>query len=205
MTAPIAEPAAVLAVSTTPELVPVRTHVRGIDHIGLTVPDLEAATEFFTAALGAVFLYDALSRSAGPRSGPELEARLGVAAGTEQIAIRLLSLPDGPSLELFEYRSADQQSPAGPSDYGWQHVAFYVDDMEAVAAAIVRAGGSTLGSPRPLPSVEAGPNNLFLYCRTPWGSTLELISYPDPQPYEQHTGMRRWRPGQPWLWEELGA
>ena len=32
--------------------------------------------------------------------------------------------------------------------------------------------------------------NRFLYCRTPWGSTLELISYPDPQPYQQHTTVR---------------
>ena len=177
--------------------------VRGIDHVGLTVPDLDAATAFFREAIGARVLYDALPKTAAPRSGPELEARLGVPVGTVQIAIRLLSLPDGPSLELFEYYGADQQNAVGPSDYGWQHVAFYVDDMEAVAAAIVRAGGTTLGTPRALPNLESGPRNRFLYCRTPWGSTLELISYPDPQPYEQHTGTRRWRPGQPWLWEEL--
>jgi catechol 2,3-dioxygenase-like lactoylglutathione lyase family enzyme len=182
---------------------PAVSSVRGIDHVGLTVPDLDEATRFFTQALGASVLYDALPRSAGPRYGSELEARLGVPPGTVQVAIRLLSLPDGPSLELFEYRGSDQQAAVGPSDYGWQHVAFYVDDMEAIAAAIERAGGLTLGSPRPLPNLEAGPGNRFLYCRTPWGSTLELISYPDPQPYEQHTGARRWRPGQDWLWEEL--
>lgn len=177
--------------------------VRGVDHVGLTVPDVDAATAFFAEALGASLLYDALPKTAAHRSGPNLEARLGVPAGTVQVAIRLLSLPDGPSLELFEYCGVDQHSPVGPSDYGWQHVAFYVDDIEIVAAAVVSAGGTALGTPRALPNLESGPRNRFLYCRTPWGSTLELISYPDPQPYEQHTGTRRWRPGQPWLWEEL--
>lgn len=178
------------------------TSVRGIDHIGITVPDLEAATRFFANAFGAIVLYDALPHSTPGRSGPELEARLGVPAGTEQVAIRLLGLTDGPSIELFEYRSPVQAVPATPSDYGWQHVAFYVDDIEGVAGDVVAAGGITLGQPRPLPHLEAGPANRFLYCRTPWGSTLELISYPDPQPYEQHTGMRRWRPGQPWPWTD---
>jgi len=187
---------------TTPPNRSVTTSVRGIDHIGLTVPDLEAATRFFASAFGAIVLYDALPQSTPGRGGPELEARLGVPAGTVQVAIRLLGLADGPSIELFEYRSPVQAVPATPSDYGWQHVAFYVDDIEGAARDVVAAGGITLGQPRPLPHLEAGPANRFLYCRTPWGSTLELISYPDPQPYEQHTGMRRWRPGQPWPWTD---
>lgn len=168
--------------------------VRGIDHIGLTVPDIEAATRFFTDAFDAVVLYDALPRTAPPRSGPGLESRLGVPPGTAQLGIRLLGLPDGPSIELFEYRSPVQAGVAIPSDYGWQHVAFYVDDIDGVAAAVVAAGGITLGEPQHLRRLEAGSGNRFLYCRTPWGSTVELITYPDAQPYEQHTWKRRWRP-----------
>jgi len=173
--------------------------VRGIDHIGLTVPDLEAATRFFIHAFGASVLYDALPRSSPGRRGAELESRLGVPDGTIQLAIRMLSLADGPSLELFEYRSPVQAVAAVPSDYGWQHVAFYVDDIEGVADAVIAAGGITLGEPRPLVHLEAGPANRFLYCRTPWGSTLELITYPDPQPYELNTQRRRWRPAEPCL------
>lgn len=184
-----------LAPETTPIMGSASASVRGIDHIGLTVPHLEAATRFLVDAFGAMVLYDALPHSAPSRSGPELEARLGVQAGTVQVAIRLLSLADGPSLELFEYRSPVQAVAGAPSDYGWQHVAIYVDDIESVAKAVVAAGGVTLGEPHPLPYLEAGPANRFLYCRTPWGSTLEIISYPDPQPYEQNTGLRRWRPG----------
>ncbi|MFD6667235.1 hypothetical protein ACFWE0_01170, partial [Streptomyces diastaticus] len=51
-----------------------------------------------------------------------------------------------------------------------------------------------LAPPHPLPGPEAGPANRFAYLRTPWGSTLELVTYPDPQPYARHTDRRRWRP-----------
>ena len=45
-----------------------------------------------------------------------------------------------------------------------------------------------------LPGPEAGEGNRFIYARTPWGLTVELISYPDPMAYERHGGARRWRP-----------
>ncbi|PAX84883.1 glyoxalase, partial [Streptomyces albidoflavus] len=77
--------------------------VRGIDHIGLTVPDLEGATRFLADALGAEVLYDTLPAHRGPVGGPETEQRLGVPPGTRQLAIRMLALPDGPGIELFAY------------------------------------------------------------------------------------------------------
>ena len=41
--------------------------VRAIEHVGLTVPDLEQATTFFAEAFGAVKLYDMIDRAAvGP-------------------------------------------------------------------------------------------------------------------------------------------
>jgi hypothetical protein len=34
----------------------------------------------------------------------------------------------------------------------------------------------------------------YTYARTPWGSTVELVSYPSPQAYEARADLRRWRP-----------
>ncbi|MCO6749139.1 glyoxalase [Streptomyces sp. CAI-21] len=167
--------------------------VRGIDHIGLTVPDLEAATRFLADALGAEVLYDTLPAGRGPVGGPETEQRLGVPPGTRQLAIRMLALPDGPGIELFAY-DPPGRSPALPHDLGWQHLALYVDDLDTTLARAVEAGAHPLAPPHPLPGPEAGPANRFAYLRTPWGSTLELVTYPDPQPYEEETDRRRWRP-----------
>ena len=32
--------------------------IRGIDHIGITVPDIDAATKFLVEALGAEMIYE---------------------------------------------------------------------------------------------------------------------------------------------------
>ncbi|MFA3877757.1 VOC family protein [Streptomyces sp. MMCC 100] len=167
---------------------------RGIDHVGVTVPDLEAATDFFVRALGAEVLYDTLRREDGPNGGAGLEQRLGVPPGSRQRAIRMLALPHGPGMELFEFDGPRQQDAALPCDLGWQHLAVYVDDVDRAVADVEQAGGRALSGPQPLPGPEAGPHNRMVYTRTPWGSTLELITYPDPQPYEEHTSRRRYRP-----------
>ncbi|MGP2439364.1 VOC family protein [Streptomyces sp. JW3] len=167
---------------------------RGIDHVGVTVPDIPTASDFFVRALGAEVLYDTLRREDGPNGGGELEQRLGVPPGTRQRAVRMLALPAGPGLELFEFDGPRQRDPALPRDLGWQHLAVYVDDLERAVAAVERAGGRALSGPHPLPGPEAGPRNRMVYTRTPWGSTLELITYPDPQPYQHHTARRRYRP-----------
>src|SRR5918994_5528835 len=57
-----------------------------------------------------------------------------------------------------------------------------------------RHGVTLMSGPNPLPGPEAGEGNRFIYARTPWGLTVELISYPAPMAYEQHSEARRWRP-----------
>ncbi|MET9918378.1 VOC family protein [Streptomyces sp. NPDC059605] len=171
------------------------TTVRGIDHIGVTVPDVETATLFLVRALGAEVLYDTLRRQDGPNGGPEVERRLGVPAGTLQLAVRMLALPcDGPCIELFEFQGPRREPPVLPCDFGWQHLALYADDLDAAVRDCVAAGAVLLADPQPLPGPEAGERNRFAYLRTPWGSTLELLTYPDPQPWERTATRRRVRP-----------
>ncbi|WP_056059875.1 VOC family protein [Sphingomonas sp. Leaf230] len=44
--------------------------VRGIDHIGITVPDVEAATRFLSEAFDATIVYDTVADGL-PRRSPE--------------------------------------------------------------------------------------------------------------------------------------
>jgi catechol 2,3-dioxygenase-like lactoylglutathione lyase family enzyme len=169
--------------------------MRGVDHIGITVPDIDNATRYFIDAFGAEALYDVLSPAEEPLGGPEIEAAVGVPRGTRVRAIRLLRLHDGPSLELFHYEASEQKAAPIPSDFGLQHFAVYVDNLAEAAERVRNAGGQMLRGPLDLPGIEGGPGNKFWYTRTPWGLTIELISYPSPQPYEQLTNRRRWTPG----------
>lgn len=78
---------------------------RNVDHVALTVPDLESACRFFVTHLGATLLY-----VEGPISrGEWMREHLNVhAAATCRVA--LLRMGPTCNLELFEYQSPDQNT-----------------------------------------------------------------------------------------------
>jgi catechol 2,3-dioxygenase-like lactoylglutathione lyase family enzyme len=171
----------------------VAAHPRGIDHVGLTVPDLETASRFLEEALGAIPLYDLQAPDAPPMAGAEAEMQLGLPSGAKVVHMRLLRVGEGPSLELFQFADASQRDAAALSDFGLQHFAVYVDDIDEAAARFEAAGGELLSSPNPLVGPEAAPRNRWLYGRTPWGSLIELITYPDGVRVP-NSRPRRWTP-----------
>lgn len=168
--------------------------ISGIDHVGLAVRDIEAATAFLKAALGAEVIYETLKRRSEPQGGPETEQRLNLTPGSEIRAIRMLRVQNGPGIELFEIAAPDQHQPARASDLGWQHIAVYTADMEAALERFTAAGGIVLAPPHELPPLEQGPSNQFCYTQAPFGALIEFVSYPSTQPYTKHTSRRRWTP-----------
>ena len=168
--------------------------VRGMDHVAMTVPNLEDASRFLEEALGAQPIYDDLKRGQAPLSGALVERQLALAAGSSIVAMRMLRLANGPGIELFEVRSPHQQPPARPSDLGLQHFGVYVDDIDAAADRFVKAGGQLVAAPAPTIGVEAGSGNDYCYVKAPWGTVIELISHPSPGGYEKETPLRRWTP-----------
>jgi catechol 2,3-dioxygenase-like lactoylglutathione lyase family enzyme len=165
--------------------------VRGIEHVGITVPNLGEATKYFADVLGAIFVYDVLKE---PDLGEDLERTLGVPKGSVVKQVRLLRLGDGANIELFEYSAEGQRIANRPCDFGLQHFAVFVDDMEAVAERVRKAGGRVLNRIQDLPNLDGGANNRYVYTNLPWGGTMELISIPNPQNYEATTSVRKWKP-----------
>jgi catechol 2,3-dioxygenase-like lactoylglutathione lyase family enzyme len=149
--------------------------LRGIEHIGLTVPDIEAATRFFVDVLGAESVYDE-----GPFAADNdwMTDNLGVEARAAIPKLRILKIANGPSLELFEYDAPDQATrPPRNSDIGGHHLAFYVDDIAAAIAALRKNGITVLGEPK---ANAGGPSEGLNWCyfMAPWGLQLELVSAP---------------------------
>jgi catechol 2,3-dioxygenase-like lactoylglutathione lyase family enzyme len=170
-------------------------NVRGIEHVGVTVPDIEEATQFLVDAFGAEVLYDLRpSKPPDAASSARDEALLGVRPGTLWLWSRVLRLGGGPAVELFEYADEGQRPPATASDLGIQHLCLLVDDIELARTRVIEAGGTALDGPTLLPGLESGEANKWLYTLTPWGSIVELICLPSPQRYEEVTPLRRWRP-----------
>jgi catechol 2,3-dioxygenase-like lactoylglutathione lyase family enzyme len=163
----------------------------GVEHIGLTVPDLEAATAFFVDVLGAEALFEA-----GPFASEDdwMERHLGVHPRAAIRRLRMLRLAAGPSVELFEYSSPDQDdSRPGNSDAGGHHLAFYVADIAAAVDHLKRHGVKILGDPTTLTD-GASAGLSWVYFLAPWGLQLELVSAPNGLAYEKRGGRAMWRP-----------
>lgn len=169
---------------------------RGIHHLGMTVPDIEAATAFLRAALGARFCYDGVSAQDAPRQGAELERVLGLPAGAKIVRQRMLRIGNGPGLELFQIEAPNQQAAAALQDIGLNHLAVYVDDMAAAVQRMVAAGAEMLSEVHGNSRYEDTPGNGSVYARAPWGSLIELQSIPGGYYYPSDSESDVWLPPQ---------
>jgi glyoxylase I family protein len=163
----------------------------GIEHIGLTVPDLDEATAFFVDVLGCVQVFEA-----GPFRAEDnwMAEHLNVHPRAEIRRLRMLKCATGPALELFDYAAPGQgRTVPANSDIGGHHVAFYVADMAAAVRYLRDRGVRVLGEPVVL---TTGPSAglTFVYFLAPWGLQLELVSYPRGLAYEAGSAVRLWRP-----------
>ncbi len=168
--------------------------IRAIDHVGLTVPDVTAASRFLTDAFGAVTVYEVLPADADPMAGDDPEGQLGLTHGTKVDHMRLMRIGDGPTLELFRMIDGEQRDAARLQDIGLTHFALYFDDIDSAATEFQDAGGTLLEGPHPLAGVENGPSNAGVYGRTPWGMLIELLTYPSGIAYPDDAFTIRWTP-----------
>ncbi len=149
--------------------------LRGIERIGLTVPDLDSALDFFETLLGARQVY-----SLGPVKASDnwMTANLGVDSETVIKQICVIRVGQGPLLELLEYADlpTDTLQPSNDA-LGGHHLAFSVENIDAGVQAIRDYGCLVLGEPK---VVSEGPSAglRWVYFLAPWGLQLELVSYP---------------------------
>jgi glyoxylase I family protein len=167
--------------------------LRGVDHIGFTVPDLEQAHSFLVDVLGAVLVYTLGGKSS---DGDWMRTHLGVHPRTVIREIRFYRVGAGSNLEVFEYQSADGQAPQPRnSDIGGHHLALYVDDLDAAMANLRRHGIEFMGEPTP--SAQAAFGQRWIYFTSPWGMQFELVSFPAGKAYESDAKVKLWNPAHP--------
>lgn len=150
--------------------------IRGVDHIGLVVPDLAAALQFFTEIIGAALLY---------RHGPYSDTRSDRMWNSYRIdpqsvidGIAMVQLANF-KIELFEISTLDQRRLVPRmSDHGTSEFAFYVEDIDMAIAHLRKHGIDVWGEKTALKGPEAGFDAYYVYFAAPWGVPMELISYP---------------------------
>ena len=169
--------------------------LRGQDHVGVTVPNIAEAVEFFEQVIGCkAFL------SFGPFRDDEgnfMADLLNVHPRAVINQITMVRCGFGSNIELFEYTSPDQvNGQPKNSDIGGYHIAFYVDDINAAVAYLKEQNVTTFLGPLP---VDQGPaaGQTINYFLAPWGTQFELISYPDGMAYEAEADGKLWSPKDP--------
>lgn len=135
-----------------------------MDHVGIVVEDLAAATAFFIE-LGLTL------QGEGPVEGDWVDRVVGLEGVRAEIA--MLETPDGHGrIELAKFHAP--ASPGGERELpantpGIRHITFAVDDLDAVVAGLQAHGGELVGE------VERYQDICRLcYVRGPEGIIVEL-------------------------------
>lgn len=128
-----------------------------IDHVGIAVPDLDAAIDFYARTFGVRSVHEETNEEQGVR-----EAMLAVGDGDTRIQLLAPLSPDSAIARFL-----DRNGP------GLQQLAFRVDDVEAVAATL-RAHGLRLLYDAPRRGTSGSRVN-FVHPKDAGGVLVELV------------------------------
>mgnify|MGYP000106117913 CR=1 FL=1 len=170
------------------------SNFRGLEHIGITVPDHAEAVAFFREAFGAEVLFSLTDKSRAPLRGEDIGSKNGLLKETAIVAVSMLRFGNGPNLEIFEIDRPRNTRALGISDIGISHFSITVDDIDAASARFKAAGGELLEGPYPLTDQEEGPGNRGRFGLTPWGLLTEFEQLPSEMTYDEGTTAKRWLP-----------
>ncbi|MDP6475427.1 MAG: VOC family protein [Alphaproteobacteria bacterium] len=168
--------------------------LRGAEHIGFTVPDMDEAVHFFRDILGCREFYDLGEFGA---DGDWMTENLNVHPRANIKSMRMLRCAHGSNIELFVYESPDKKTEQPRnSDNGGHHIAFYVDDVAAAVAHLRKHNIKVCGDPK---LMEDNPEGGVSWCYfvSPWGMQFELVSYPGGKDYEKDYPDKLWNPVHP--------
>lgn len=147
-----------------------------IDHINIVVTDLERMVRFYTDLLG-----NRVTKRV-TISGEWIDRVVGLTGAKGEVVY--LELPSGPRIELIRYLSPAGSSPEGldiSNTFGIRHIAFKVEDIDAVYGKLKAAGVEFLSEVQIVPDSQVtyagGVRKRLVYFRDPEGNLLELCEY----------------------------
>jgi [ribosomal protein S5]-alanine N-acetyltransferase len=143
--------------------------IRKMDHVNIVVNDLERASEFFTRLGFSV-------EHRGELEGEWIASIVNLKA-VRASYVQLSLKGSGVKLELIKYHRPESCGGVGtnlPNEIGIRHIAFEVEDIEAVVTSLKAAGIDFWGDVQTYP--ETGKKLVYFY--GPDDVILELAEYP---------------------------
>jgi catechol 2,3-dioxygenase-like lactoylglutathione lyase family enzyme len=153
--------------------------VQGVHHIGISVPDIAKAREFYIDLLGAV-------EEVAPmewQGNPFIDKIVGL---KDSAASQFMCRLGNTHLEVFEYtqpRSTPQDPDKGVHNFGYTHFALQVDDLAACCQRL-KAAGIRLHAEPNLETIKVHPDGSktgysATYCRDWFGNVFEIMEIHD--------------------------
>ncbi|OQV04952.1 hypothetical protein CLAIMM_09762 [Cladophialophora immunda] len=147
-----------------------------INHIAVVVPDVEAATEFYTSVLGFRKLAQNL-RVVDRSKTPDAQIFKIYGDRFNVVKIAMLTTGNGVGYELFEFIDPPMKEWASfdVTRGGVFHIAVTDSDPEELCRRVIAAGGNKIGG-TVKPYDHLDENDCALYMQDPWGTVIEVLS-----------------------------
>ncbi len=145
-----------------------------VDHVNIVVADMERSLAFYVGLLEMQVTFEA------DLEGDWIEKVTGL-PNVSARCVFCQPADGGMRFELLQYRSPTGQTleaNALPQTPGLRHVAFEVDDLDAVYARLLAAGVRFVSEPVMVPFGVAGSiRKRLCYLHDPDGVLIEMCSY----------------------------
>lgn len=144
-------------------------------HTNINAFDWKKLSQFYKDVFGCV--------TVGPKRdlhGDWFERVTGVpgaAVEGEHIALPGYPEGEGPTFEIFTYKTPDGERPAYINGYGFAHVAFEVEDVDIIFDKFKCHGGSSYGE-KVVKYYETLDKTLtVVYAKDPEGNAVEILNW----------------------------
>ncbi|KAL5593942.1 hypothetical protein ACKLNR_014099 [Fusarium oxysporum f. sp. zingiberi] len=150
-----------------------QTHAHPINHVAVSVNDIEAVTKWYTEILGFQVIGNRIfhiKRSENP------SAAIFAIYGDDlhEVKLAYMATGNGVGFEVFQF--LDPGFKKNPVDFeynrgGFFHVCVTNADPDALASKVVENGGSKQG----VTVKVAGGHATCAYVKDPWGNVVEIL------------------------------
>ncbi|MBT6828711.1 MAG: lactoylglutathione lyase [Rhodospirillaceae bacterium] len=153
-----------------------KTMAHCFNHVGVSVPDIDAAIAWYSKVFGFVLIAEpVLVKDDGSHFGNLVKNICGDKFGAEKIAHMVTG--DGTGFELFEFVDPKAERREDTMEYwknGFFHIAITHHDVDAKVEEIVASGGLKRSD---VWELFPGEDIKVCYCEDPFGNVIEIISH----------------------------
>lgn len=146
---------------------------RSVDHIGISVDDIEQAVEFYSTVLGFTLV-------ASPGKIENDDSYVGRYAAEfypdfESFTIAHMSAGNGFGVALFEWADSERSEEFEYWRNGFFHLAVIDPNIERFVDRIIEAGGTQRSA---IWNLYEDQHYRGCYCEDPFGNVIEVVTHP---------------------------